>query len=561
MDGEIKAAIAEDRLTRLKNDASFPIKSIRWCLDWCGLHDSDIDVVASAGRTFRLDSRHFFDLPPGLETGLSALKSSLKRTMRDNFFSGMGSIDQALPLYCEKIKLRPDCRVVCVEHHLAHAASAYFTAGFGVKKSLVVTMDGLGDYTSCALWRGENNRLVPIRAYDRSSSVGWFYGNATEGLGWRHGRDEWKVMGLAPYGKTHPGALKGFHPEFADGKLVKPHDYGKFGIWRDHGSTHFHGRDAAALAKIAEKMGREDFSAEVQRTVEEQMLAFILPALREENTRLLACSGGCFLNVKFNQRLWYSGEVDEQWIYPDPGDAGLSVGAALQVYYDSKPGEHNQRLTHLYWGPEFSDAEIETILKERGLVYEKPSDLSARVADLLVKNYAIGWFQGRMEAGPRALGGRSILMSPLVAENKDRINAKVKYRESFRPFCPSILAEHRDTYLKNARDERFMISSFEATEAKAPAIPAVVHVDGTVRPQLVYRETNPRYHALIQAFGDRTGEYAILNTSFNVKGEPIVCHPREAIKCFFDTGLEALVLGSFVILKPIAYCDERGVKK
>jgi carbamoyltransferase len=155
-----------------------------------------------------------------------------------------------------------------------------------------------------------------------------------------------------------------------------------------------------------------------------------------------------------------------------------------------------------------------------------------------------------MEAGPRALGGRSILMSPLVAENKDRINAKVKYRESFRPFCPSILAEHRDTYLKNARDERFMISSFEATEAKAPSIPAVVHVDGTVRPQLVYRETNPRYHALIQAFGDRTGEYAILNTSFNVKGEPIVCHPREAIKCFFDTGLEALVLGSFVVLKP-----------
>jgi carbamoyltransferase len=254
--------------------------------------------------------------------------------------------------------------------------------------------------------------------------------------------------------------------------------------------------------------------------------------------------------VKFNQRLWYSGAVDEQWIYPDPGDAGLSVGAALQAYYDSQPGEHNQRLTHLYWGPEFSDAEIETILKERGLVYEKPSDLSARVADLLVKNYAIGWFQGRMEAGPRALGGRSILMSPLVAENKDRINAKVKYRESFRPFCPSILAEHRDTYLKNAREERFMISSFEATEAKAPSIPAVVHVDGTVRPQLVYRETNPRYHALIQAFGDRTGEYAILNTSFNVKGEPIVCHPREAIKCFFDTGLEALVLGSFVILKP-----------
>ena len=206
VDGEIKAAIAEERLTRSKNDASFPINAIRWCLDWCGLKDSDIDIVASAGGTFRLDSHHFFELPALFERGLAALKSSLKRKVRDNFFAGMGSIDHSLPLYCEKIKLRPDCRVVTVEHHLAHAASAYFTAGFGDKKSLVVTMDGLGDHTSCALWRGENNRLVPVRTYDRSSSIGWFYGNATEGLGWRHGSDEWKVMGLAPYGKPRPGA-------------------------------------------------------------------------------------------------------------------------------------------------------------------------------------------------------------------------------------------------------------------------------------------------------------------------------------------------------------------
>ena len=256
------------------------------------------------------------------------------------------------------------------------------------------------------------------------------------------------------------------------------------------------------------------------------------------------------MNVKFNQKLWQTGEVEDQWIYPDPGDAGLAIGAALQAYYDRHPDRHNLRIKDLYWGPSYTDQEIESVLKERGLVYEKPVDLSVAVADLLVKNYAVGWFQGRMEAGPRALGGRSILMSPLVAENKDRINAKVKYREAFRPFCPSMLAESRDTYLRGARDERFMISSFEAAPQKRDKIPAVVHVDGTVRPQLVYKDVHPRYYDLIRAFGEKTGESVILNTSFNVKGEPIVCNPREAIKCFFDTGLEALVLGSFVVLKP-----------
>lgn len=550
VDGEIRAAIAEERLTRAKNDATFPIHAIHWCMKWAGISAQDIDLVASAGRTLRLDVHSFFEFPDSAFSGMDSLKNRIKGVIRSNYFTGMGAVDGDLPLYCEKIRLRADCRIVSVEHHLAHAASAYYTAGMGDKKTLIVTMDGIGDVTCCALWRGENNRIEPIRSYGHDSSVGWFYGNATEGLGWRHGSDEWKVMGLAPYGTPKPGALDGFHPVFRDGRLVTPHDYGRFGIWRDHGSQHFHGQEAAALGKIAEKLGREDFSAEVQRVVEEQMMEFIVPALREEGVRSVCCSGGCFLNVKFNQKLWYTGALDDQWIYPDPGDAGLAVGAGLYAYYHENPKQYNERLKDLYWGPSYEDDEIELILKERGLVYEKPADLAGRVADLLVKNYAIGWFQGRMEAGPRALGGRSIIMSPLHADAKDRINAKVKYRESFRPFCPSLLAEHRDTYLKNARDERFMITSFEAKEEKHGVIPAVVHVDGTVRPQLVYRETNSRYYDMIKAFGERTGEYLILNTSFNVKGEPIVCHPREAIKCFFDTGLEALVLGSYVVLKP-----------
>ena len=552
VDGKIVAAISEERLTRAKNDASFPVNAIDWCMKYAGASAEDIDTLAIAESALRHAAHIFFRLPPAVYSGAAGFKFRLKKALREKYLRGLAPIDGDLPLYRPRIELRADCKVVNVEHHLAHAASAYYTAGLRDGKALIATLDGLGDVTSSALWVGENNTIKPLRSYGGSSSIGWFYGNATEALGWRHGSDEWKVMGLAPYGKPKPGALAGFYPEFADGRLVRPHDYGAFDIWRDHGSCHFHGRDAAPLSLIASEMGREDFSAEVQRTVEEQMMAFILPALRETGTRNVCCAGGCFLNVKFNQKLWYSGEIDDQWVYPDPADAGLAVGAALHAYYSSHPQEYNERLTEIYWGPSFEDGEIEKILRERGLAYEKPADLAGRVADLLVKNYAVGWFQGRMEAGPRALGGRSILMSPLREENKDRINAKVKYREAFRPFCPSMLAEHRDTYLKNARDERFMISSFDVTEEKCAAIPAVVHVDGSVRPQLVYRETNPRYYDLIKAFGDRTGEYVVLNTSFNVKGEPIVCHPREAIKCFFDTGLEALVLGSYVVLKPDA---------
>jgi len=550
IDGKIVAAIAEERLSRVKNDATFPIHSIRWCMEWAGVKDNEIDLVVSAGKSLRLDVHSFFDFPSEVFSPKERLKLRVKQAIRSKHFRGMGAVDGELPLYCEKIKLRQDCRVVLVEHHLAHAASAYYTAGLGDQKTLIVTMDGIGDATTCALWRGVNNRIEPIRSYGHDASIGWFYGNATEGLGWRHGSDEWKVMGLAPYGTPKPGSLDGFHPIFAEGKLANAHDYGRFDIWRDHGSLHFHGKEASDLGQIAERMGRENFSAEVQRVVEEQMMAFIVPTLRQEDVRSVCCSGGCFLNVKFNQKLWYSGELEDQWIYPDPGDAGLSIGAGLYAYYQANPSQYNERLKDLYWGPSYEDSEIELILKERGLVFEKPDDLAARVAKLLELNYAIGWFQGRMEAGPRALGGRSILMSPLHAANKDRINAKVKYRESFRPFCPSLLAEHRETYLKNARDERFMITSFEAKEEKHDSIPAVVHVDGTVRPQLVYRESNPRYYDVINAFGKLTGEYLVLNTSFNVKGEPIVCHPREAIKCFFDTGLEALVLGSYVILKP-----------
>jgi carbamoyltransferase len=415
---------------------------------------------------------------------------------------------------------------------------------------LIATLDGIGDGISVALWRGEDNKISPLVQYDGTGSLGWFYGNATEGLEWRHGSDEWKVMGLSPYGTPKPGALSAFHPEYRDGILVRPHEFGEFGRWNDHGANHYHGRDAAELAKIALALGREDYSAETQRVAEEQAMEIILPWLRKEKTRYLCSAGGFFLNVKFNQKLWYTGQLDDQWIYPNPGDAGLAVGAALHSYYKVHPEIRHERLTNLYFGPEFSNDQIKDILDSRGLEYTYVDDPSASAADYLSQNLVLGWFQGRMESGPRALGNRSILMSPTRAENKDIVNSKIKFREAFRPFCPSMLHERSGDYLQGARDEFFMTSSFLVKAGASEIIPAVVHVDGTARPQMVKKEVNPRYHRLIEEFGRRTGVYAIMNTSFNVKGEPIVCNPREAIRCFYDTGIDVLVLGNYVLKKP-----------
>jgi len=546
VNGKIVADAAEERFTRVKNDSSFPLNAIAFCLSYSGIQSDELDAIALPHNYLSPFVRLFFDIP---KNRLPTFKSRLKRAILQ-YAPIIKNADTVLPLYQRPLKLSPKCRVVLVGHHKSHAGSAYYTSGLYDERVLVVTMDGIGDSSSITIWKGQANKLEHLKSWGGEASLGWFYSNCTEALGWRHGSDEWKTMGLAPYGKPHPGALDGFHPVFKSGELVKPHKYVNGGRWLDHSSYHFHFDDAYDLEKIAKRLGRESFAAEAQRVFQVQVNEIIPPWLKKLNTRHLCAAGGAFLNVKANQEMWYSGELDTQWIYPNPGDAGLAAGAALCVYYEHHPKEKHQLLPDVYFGPEFSNAEIKRTLDERGLDYEYTDNPSLTAAEHLVDNKIIGWFQGRMESGPRALGSRSILMSPLKEQNKDIINRCVKYREAFRPFCPSMLYEKSGDYLVNSRDERFMVTSFAVREEKRNRIPAVVHVDGTARPQMVKKELNTRYYDLIKAFGDKTGEYVILNTSFNVKGEPIVCTPREAIRCFFDTGLDVLILGNYKILKP-----------
>lgn len=273
-------------------------------------------------------------------------------------------------------------------------------------------------------------------------------------------------------------------------------------------------------------MGREDFAAEVQRISEEQAMNLIIPWLKKEKTRNILCAGGFFLNVKLNQKLWYSDELDFQWVYPNCGDSGLAVGSALYVYHKNNPSAPVQKIKDLYKGPEFNNEEIKKILDDIELDYKYIDNTGKIASEYLVKNLAIAWFQGRMETGPRALGHRSILMSPLKAGNKDTINKKIKFREMFRPFTPSMIYEKREDYLIKPRDEEYMVTAFKVKEEKKNKIPAVVHVDGTTRPNMVKKDINPEYYNLIKKFGEKTGEYVVLNTSFNIKGEPIVLPPQ-----------------------------------
>ena len=456
----------------------------------------------------------------------------------------------ALPFYIQRLPLSPNCVFFCAGHHASHAAAACFPAPTAGRRSLVVTLDGVGEGISAAIWKSENAKLALLHSYGRYGSIGWFFSNVTEALGWRHGSDEWKVMGLAAYGTPQPKVLEGFHPQYENGKLIRKHDYPSFNTWDEHGDRHYHSSDTDAIARIATRMGRENLAAEAQRVVEEQVSRLIFPWLKREKTGSLFAAGGVFLNVKMNQMLWQSGNLSDFWIYPNPGDSGLAAGAALLAHTTLCPEISCEPLQQFSLGPEFSNKDIRTILKERGLLFREVSNPAEAALPYLLQNRVVAWFQGRAESGPRALGHRSILMDPRHANNKDLINAKIKFREAFRPFCPSILAPKKDEYLINTRDDRFMMSSFQVREEYRVKMPAVVHVDGSVRPQFVHRNEDPLYYELIKRFGDSTGIYALLNTSFNIKGEPIVCSPRDALRTFFDTGIDILIIGNFVIQKP-----------
>lgn len=545
-DGIIIADVAEERFTRIKHDSSFPYHSIAYCLEQARVRNLEVAILAISGQKTPIDFERFFVYSNGMGVICSASSQRLKKAQQ----LLTAPLVYELPTYMERLVVPSDCKIVHFEHHLCHAAASYFTSGYEAD-ALILTMDGVGDGVSTAFWLGSGNSISPLKKWGSSASLGWFYGNVTEALGWRHGDGEGSTMGLAPYGDpTLLGtALSPYHPTFNDGDLAIPHDFGGASVFNDHGFLHWHLGEASVIRNLAQQFGNPNVAASAQSILEDETIALLKSWVSKTDANNICLGGGIFLNVKLNQRIFECFKSQKIWICPNPADSGLAMGAALCAWHQHGEKPANNRLPHLYFGPSSQDDEIEALLKQRNLHFERLEDPANTAAHLLASNYTVAWFQGAMESGPRALGNRSILMSARKIANKEVLNTKVKFRESFRPFCPVILHEKKDRYLVNCDEAAFMITSFDAIKEQIESIPAAVHIDGTVRPQVLRQEANPLFYKLVETYGRLTGEYILLNTSFNLKNEPIVCSPREAIKCFYDSGLDFLIIGPFLLSK------------
>jgi len=560
-DGRVVAYVEEERLVRYKHAPNFfPVRSIQSCLELGGIELKDVDLFVygwDARAYGGGDMARFYDkvnekFPPDEGTRRWQQRNvgmftpaSLRRALEANLVPAFG----VRPEEIAPLEFYP--------HHRTHAACAYYLSPYA--EALVLTLDGSGDSDCTTLWHGKGAEMHPLHRIEIPHSLGWFYAAMTEYLGFQAYDGEYKVMGLAAYGRENLEVRKKLE------KIVRPAANG----WAyevdprfiHHGAHTYSDRFTDALVELIgppPRQGKrrldpmhEDIAFETQRLLEETVLRLVAHWAKETGLRKLCIGGGVGLNVKMNSRIHRMDLFDDVFAFPIPNDSGLAIGAAVGVWVD-KTKQRPEPLQHVYWGPAYSDDEIEHQLRSCGLAYRRCDDIAEETAALLAAGKVVGWFQGRLEGGPRALGGRSILADPRVVEARDRVNAAVKFREYWRPFCPSLTEESAARFMKKGGKAPFMILAFEATDEAIQKLPAVVHVDGTMRAQTVDAASNPRYHALLTAFERRTGVPCVLNTSFNIKGEAIVCTPRDALRTFWTTGLDALAIGAFLVEKPEA---------
>jgi len=538
-DGELVFAVAEERISRLKHDARFPVNAIRACLDFALLKASDLDEVCfgwpMAGAAFRHDLKCYATgrMPATYTSGLNSTLHFLSMWHQEG-----GA--KAFAQYFGETK----GRVRFVDHHIAHAISAYGYSGFA--DAAVVVMDGRGAWEATSIWHGRDGRLEQVLTIPFPDSVGYFYSEFTEYLGFQRNSDEWKVMGLAPYGK--PGVdLRAFiEPEAAPYKVharaLVANGTGPFAEMEKR-----FGPRRVPESEITER--HKDVAYAVQDACELAMMSVVKLAMEKTGSRNVCLAGGVALNSKANGKILASGLVNKLFVQPAASDDGVALGAALAPYMDQGGRLPSKPMRHGYWGPGFNDEAIESALRTYKLQYQRVSDVAAKAAEMLAHGKILGWYQGRMEFGPRALGSRSILADPRDPEMNAKVNNAVKFREWWRPFAPSMKKEAAADYLESATDSPFMIVTAQVKPEKRGVVPSVTHVDGSARPQTVEKDINPLYWRLIDEFEKRTGVGVIMNTSFNLRGEAIVHTPTDAIRTFFSSGMDALVMGSFVVEK------------
>jgi carbamoyltransferase len=554
-DGIVVAAAEEERFTHIKHGKrpvpfstwELPFHAIHYCLGEAGIRLKDVDHVAYSFDPFILlgDRQGDETITLPLEPSAYPLPEEWQSVWDPLFLASIvnaprhlaSGAPHRLASAFEEVTASGPYQWHFVEHHLAHAASAFHASPF--ERAAVMTLDGRGEHATTGYFVGEGTSLRMLVQVDLPNSLGILYEQITEHLGFMHSSDEYKVMALASFGK--PTFLNEFDELITLGPQgqyqIEPLEFEqRFGPSRRRGEP------------IEQR--HYDIAHSLQSKLEETVLEISEWLHRETGADDLCMAGGVALNCVMNARLRDRGPFKRIWVQPAAGDAGTALGAALWV--DDCMTEGSQRryqMEHAFLGPGFEDDEIEQFIRWSKLPYRRMNNVAEEVADILAQDKVIGWFQGRMEFGPRALGARSILASPVHAEMQKRLN-EIKDREDFRPVAPVVLEEEAAHWFEDAGVSPYMLFVYDVLPEKADKIPAVRHTDGTARIQTINREQHPLYYDLIKAFQERTGVPVLVNTSFNTRGEPIVCTPRDAIECFWTSPLDALAIGSFLLEKP-----------
>jgi carbamoyltransferase len=576
-DGEIIAAAQEERFTRKKHDARFPAHAVRYCIREGGSSVAALRYIVFYDKPLvkfeRLLETYLSFAPKGVQSFVAAMPVWLKEKLflKNLLYNEL----KALFGVRDKSVLPP---VLFAEHHESHAASAFYPSPYTT--AAVLCMDGVGEWATTSAWLGQDKNLAPLWEIPFPHSLGLLYSAFTYFTGFKVNSGEYKVMGLAPYGR--PTYVQSIYEHLldlkADGTFRLNMDYFNYctGLTMTNGKFEalFGGPPRQPEAPLTQR--EMDLARSIQEVTEEVMLRLARTVHRETGAENLCLAGGVALNCVGNGRILREGPFKGIWIQPAAGDAGGAVGAALIAWHqlEGQPRQADgagDKMQGAFLGPSFSNAEIELFLRRRGAPYIRLSDdeLLNRVAEDLASGKVVGWFQGRMEFGPRALGGRSILGDARNPKMQSLMNLKIKYRESFRPFAPSVLRERLSDYFQMDTDSPYMLLvapvvaercttltkeqqelwGIELLQVPRSDIPAVTHLDYSARIQTVHEETNPRYYKLLKVFEAKTGCGVMVNTSFNVRGEPIVCTPEDAYRCFMRTEMDVLVLESCMLTK------------
>ena len=573
VDGEIKSAVQEERFTRKRHDASFPTNSIRYCLSSSGLKSSQIDHVVFYDKPFLKFDRILETYLAFAPRGFKSFSTSLPVWLKEKLFQ-----KQVLTKALEPIFGDISEKLLFSEHHLSHAASAFFPSPF--ENAAILTMDGVGEWVTTSTCLGTGNEIEVVNEIHFPHSLGLLYSAFTYYTGFKVNSGEYKVMGLAPYGEPKYASIIRDHliDISDDGSFALDMQYFNYCTGLTMTNTKFSDLFGAPARGFDDPLTQRemDLAASVQQVVEEVVLKISRNVRAKTGMKNLCLAGGVALNCVANGVLHRSGIFDEIWIQPAAGDSGGAVGAALAVHHmglgaTREVSGSRDLMQGSLLGPKYEQFDVESRLKAAGAVFEvlNDSQLVSQTALALANGKSVGWHQGRMEFGPRALGSRSILADPRSPTVQKRLNLQVKKRESFRPFAPSVLREDVDQWFNLAIDSPYMLlvasvapqkmlepalqdlekAGIERLEVQRSVIPAVTHVDNSARVHTVSKDVNPRFHQLISEFKNLTGCPVVVNTSFNVRGEPIVESPEDALRCFMRTDIEVLVVGNCFLTK------------